>query len=616
MPLVWDASRQRRETGGGGAFIVHERIAAGGMAEVFLATRRGAEGFAKPVVLKRILPEYAEDRKFCEMFVREARLGAHLSHPNIVQVLDLGRDAGSLYIALEYVPGPDLAKWIRARRNEGGPFDPRLACHVVHEVVAALEHAHGATGVDGNSLELVHRDVSPHNVLVSTDGAVKLGDFGIARAQSSDGGHTQAGTVKGKLAYMSPEQARGETVDARSDLYSATVILYELLSLERPHGLTMDPHVILRLHAGQYTPIEDVRSGLPSALRRLVRRGLAARPSDRFASAAEMRAELAAFVGELGGKSPMGRAQVSDALTRDLPDEVGRARRLVKRALSPPVAERTETIELVPADARTEPHRMPFAPGETARGPAPVPETAPVPEPAPAREPGPATEISASGVQPVAALTVVTAVLPRSRVPWALLFVVAIVLGGLGLVLVRTLLGRAGSTTSSVPVPALAPRPPVGPSSLAAPPPSPPATPPEVAPPAAAMEPHEAVPSGIGEPPVRTELPFVPDPPAEPRVEASDVPSAPAPGPAKRSARGPAAPHRPDGRSSAAARLTVRAPNGWAKVWVNGMGPFTAPFRDRAVPSGSLSIRFESPRGPSTTRRQAEQGEQIVVTAP
>lgn len=624
MALVWDASRARRDTGSG-TFVVHERIAAGGMAEVFLATRRGLEGFAKPVVLKRILPEYAEDEKFCEMFVREARLGAHLSHPNVVQVLDLGRDAGSLFIALEYVPGPDLARWLRMRRNRGRPYETRLACHVVHEIAAALEHAHGATGIDGEPLHIVHRDVSPHNVLVSIDGAVKLGDFGIARATSmSDGGQTQTGTVKGKLSYMSPEQARGEAVDARTDVFSASVILYELLTLQRPYGMSVDAQFILRLHAGNHTPATEHRPELPRRLASILERGLAPKPRDRFASAGEMRWELARF---LSDGPPIGRAEVTAALAEDLPDDVHRARGLVHRALGrAQTSEHTETVEVeVEADRtvlETQLERA-FRSG-TLLGMA-VPEAGKPPPPSGVvTTPQGLEPVTASGVQPTGSLppserptvrsmrAIEDDEAPARRSPWVLWGVLALfaaaTAGGI-------VIGGAGNDRADAPEPAPTSSPSASPS------PTPTSTPTPTPTPSAAPTPSATpppLPTGLAPEPA----PVIPDLTAPDPVE---PPRTPAPrGPRPPSSREPAAsstrpsaelpPAAAEGRGTA--RVTVRAPNGWAKVFLNGAGPFMAPFRDREVPAGRLSVRFESPRGDLSVQRQARPGESVLLSAP
>lgn len=222
-------------------FLVHEdegradvyryerRLGGGGMAEVFLASVVGTQGFERPVAIKRVLPAFSGEHEFADMFVNEARISAMLRHPNIVQVLDFDRDhAGQLFLVMEYVDGVDLDALMRR-----GKLPVVIAVHVVGEVLAGLAHAHEKAGPDGQPLGLVHRDISPQNVLVSWDGAVKISDFGIAKAMRSSS-VAVSGLVKGKPLYMAPEQVlHPELVDHRADLFAVGVILYELLTGER-----------------------------------------------------------------------------------------------------------------------------------------------------------------------------------------------------------------------------------------------------------------------------------------------------------------------------------------------------------------------------------------------
>ncbi len=211
-----------------GRYLLQQRLGRGGMAEVFRATVDGPGGFSRPVAIKRILPEYSQDEWFTRMIADEARIVSRLAHPNIVQILDAGEVDGSWYIAFELVDGTDLFQLLQRIYSRGQALPQAYACHIAAEVAAGLDHAHSRRDEHGQPLGIVHRDVSPQNVLLSWLGEVKLGDFGIARARQRTS-ETQAGTIKGKIYYMSPEQARGETVDHRSDLFAVGILLYETL---------------------------------------------------------------------------------------------------------------------------------------------------------------------------------------------------------------------------------------------------------------------------------------------------------------------------------------------------------------------------------------------------
>jgi eukaryotic-like serine/threonine-protein kinase len=211
-----------------GQYELIERLAAGGMAELFKARVVGSHGFVKPIVIKRILPHLAADPQFVDMFIDEAKITARLSHPKIVQVMALGTENDQPFIAMEYVEGMDVLQLLRQTKALGEGVPVELAVHICHEVLDALDYAHQATGAAGAPLGIVHRDISPGNVLVSRRGDVKLADFGIARAVERQQ-HTATGTLKGKYGYMSPEQIVGADLDGRSDLFSVGIVLAELL---------------------------------------------------------------------------------------------------------------------------------------------------------------------------------------------------------------------------------------------------------------------------------------------------------------------------------------------------------------------------------------------------
>jgi serine/threonine protein kinase len=263
-----------------GSYVLFDKIGQGGMAELFLA--RNASG--KLLVVKLILPVYAERPEFAKMLVDEAKLAAALSHANIVQIVDLGRENDRLFIAMEYVEGFDLAALLKRCSKEKIPLPPEYAFHVVTELLAALDYAH--------KKKVVHRDVSPSNVLVSFDGEVKLCDFGIARANAQAGEASEA--IKGKAGYMSPEQARGDVIDGRADVFAAGIIAWELLAGRK---LYKGGDLIEQARAAEIPelPSRDLRD--EAKLHAIVKRALAPKRDDRYATAGEMRRELLDWTG-------------------------------------------------------------------------------------------------------------------------------------------------------------------------------------------------------------------------------------------------------------------------------------------------------------------------------
>ncbi|MEI8256022.1 MAG: serine/threonine-protein kinase, partial [Deltaproteobacteria bacterium] len=254
-----------------GSYEIEQWLATGGMAEIFRARRVGVAGFARRVCIKRILPNLLDQRDFIEMFIDEARIGAQLRHGNIVAIDDFGEVEGRYFLCMEYVAGADLALIMNAVADGGRllPFD--VAAYVATEVLKALDYAHRKLGADGHPLEVVHRDVSPQNVLVSYSGEVKLTDFGIARAASRL--HQTVGdVVKGKLSYMAPEQARGGLLDGRVDLFALGVVFFEMLAGRRPFVRAREAELIDALLRGKRPRIEELRPDVPPVLARVVDR--------------------------------------------------------------------------------------------------------------------------------------------------------------------------------------------------------------------------------------------------------------------------------------------------------------------------------------------------------
>src|SRR5579864_1575909 len=242
-----------------GPYELLRRIATGGMAEVYLARRGGPHGFQKIVAVKRILPQFARDADFVAMFVDEARVCARLGHPNIVQVFDFGEEDGELYMAMEYVDGTTGARLVRAVAARGEEIPLDVCLYIALSILRALDYAHSARDESGAPISLVHRDVSPGNVLIDRSGAVKLTDFGIARAAEIER-RTDAGQLKGKLGYMSPEQVVGRELDARSDIFTLGIVLAEMLILRPLFSGGRELDVLIRIRDADLSAIDRAGS--------------------------------------------------------------------------------------------------------------------------------------------------------------------------------------------------------------------------------------------------------------------------------------------------------------------------------------------------------------------
>ena len=263
-------------------------IAKGGMAEVYRARTTGLKGFEKEVCVKKILPHLTEDDSFVTMFINEAKLAATLNYANIVQVHDLCvSEAGEYFIVMEYVDGKDLSDVIRATQLAGREIPPEIAVHITREVCQGLAYAHSRTDRSGAPLNITHRDMSPHNVLVSYLGEVKIVDFGIAKA-SSIVSQTAVGILKGKYGYMSPEQARGQPVDARSDIFNTGIVLYEMLVGERCFAGSSDFSTLNLMRNAEVTPPTQINARVPKSLEAVVLKALSREKSDRPQTAQDL----------------------------------------------------------------------------------------------------------------------------------------------------------------------------------------------------------------------------------------------------------------------------------------------------------------------------------------
>lgn len=281
-----------------GKYQLVRKLATGGMAEVFLAKAAGPRGFEKTLVLKRILPHLAEDPAFVEMFLGEAKLAAQLEHPNVVQIFDFGEAEGSFFLAMELIDGPNLRKLVK--RAQEVPLPPALCAKLVASAAEGLAYAHDFRDpATGEPLGLIHRDVSPDNILVSRQGAVKVVDFGIAKV-AGQGHRTQTGVVKGKVAYMPPEQLQTKPLDRRVDVYALGVVLYELLTGKRPFDATTDVSVMQAILFEAFIPVAQRRPDVPVMLQQVLDRALAKDREKRYPDCRALQGDLEKFVMSTG----------------------------------------------------------------------------------------------------------------------------------------------------------------------------------------------------------------------------------------------------------------------------------------------------------------------------
>ena len=282
-----------------GKYYLLERINVGGMAEVFKAKAFGVEGFERIVAVKRILPNIAEDKEFITMFIDEAKIAVQLNHANVAQIFDLGKVDDSYFIALEYVHGKDLRGIFDFCRTSGENMPVAQACFITMKVCEGLDYAHNKRDASGRELGLVHRDISPQNVLLSYEGEVKIIDFGIAKA-AGKASKTQAGILKGKFGYMSPEQVRGMPLDRRSDIFSLGIVLYELLTGERLFVGESDFSTLEKVRNVEILPPSTYNRKIPDELERIVLKALAKDVEDRYQNAIDLHDELQAFMYSAG----------------------------------------------------------------------------------------------------------------------------------------------------------------------------------------------------------------------------------------------------------------------------------------------------------------------------
>lgn len=430
-----------------GQYILVDKIATGGMAEVWKAYMRGVEGFQKVVAIKKILPHLSDNQDFIEMFIDEAKLAAQLNHNNIIHIYDLGKIQSSYYIAMEYVDGFDLKTILRRGQDRDQPMTVELALFIASKVAAALDYAHRRKDFDEKEMGLVHRDVSPQNVLISQEGDIKLCDFGIAKA-ASKASHTQAGALKGKLQYMAPEQAWGRSIDRRSDVFALATVLFEMLTNRKLFTGDNELSILEQVREARVQPASLYNDEVTPEIDAIVLKALQKDPNDRYQTAGEMARDIDAILYNF----------------RPTPTSADLAIYMHRLSAPEPVMEMSEP-EPLPAPAPA-PMRTPVI--------APAPPVAPAVVAAPAPVAAAPAPVMAAGPVGAAAAPAVTygdvpeAVKRKSAAPLIAVILGVVVIGGGAAAFVLTRGGGNDAATSTAPVPAASQTPPGGAPATAA----------------------------------------------------------------------------------------------------------------------------------------------------
>lgn len=341
-----------------GKYLLLDKIALGGMAELYRAKITGVQGFEKLIAVKKILPHLADEQDLVTSLIDEAKLAALLNHQNIVQIYDFGSIEGSYFIAMEYLFGKDLRTLTNKSRKKNRPLGIEYALYITSRICAGLDYAHKLKDFQGKPLNIIHRDISPQNILITYEGDVKIVDFGIAKA-ATQSTHTQAGMIKGKFAYMSPEQANGQVIDYRSDIFSTGILLYELVTGKKMfEGDTLQ--ILARVRAADFVPAEKIVEDLSEKLCDILHRALAKDPENRYQSCAEMLTDLEECMFDRSLRpSAMGLSQYMKAL---FAEEIAIEEETMKE-----VGEKT-VAHVIATDKEPKPEKVPLkrAPEEVA----------------------------------------------------------------------------------------------------------------------------------------------------------------------------------------------------------------------------------------------------------
>jgi serine/threonine protein kinase len=289
-----------------GKYLLLEKLATGGMAQLYRAKIIGVEGFEKFIAIKQILPHLAHEEELITSFIDEAKLAALLNHQNVVQIYDFGSMENSYFITMEFLYGKDLRAVNAKAKEKGTPVSLENALYLISKVCAGLDYAHKLKDFQGKSLNIIHRDISPQNVFLTYEGDVKIVDFGIAKA-ASQSTITQVGMIKGKVSYMSPEQAAGKVIDHRSDIFATGILLYELVAGGRMFKGDDTLQILSKVREAEFTPLGTLKGGLPEKLYDIVAKALAKEPEDRYQSLADMQADIEECIFRLNLR-PSGRS--------------------------------------------------------------------------------------------------------------------------------------------------------------------------------------------------------------------------------------------------------------------------------------------------------------------
>jgi tetratricopeptide (TPR) repeat protein/tRNA A-37 threonylcarbamoyl transferase component Bud32 len=289
-----------------GKYLLLEKLATGGMAQLYRAKIIGVEGFEKFIAIKQILPHLAHEEELITSFIDEAKLAALLNHQNVVQIYDFGSMENSYFITMEFLHGKDLRSVNAKAKEKGTPVSLENALYLISKVCAGLDYAHKLKDFQGKSLHIIHRDISPQNIFLTYEGDVKIVDFGIAKA-ASQSTITQVGMIKGKVAYMSPEQAAGKVIDHRSDIFATGILLYELIAGGRMFKGDDTLQILSKVREAEFTPLGTLKGGLPEKLYEIASKALAKDPEDRYQSCADMQADIEECIFRLNLR-PSGRS--------------------------------------------------------------------------------------------------------------------------------------------------------------------------------------------------------------------------------------------------------------------------------------------------------------------
>jgi serine/threonine-protein kinase len=527
-----------------GRYTLLGKLATGGMAEVFLARQDGPQGFAKTVVIKKILPHFGSDQQFVQMFLNEARLAAIINHPNVVSIYELGEDAATdtYYMVMEYIDGCNLKRLSQAAHEQHRALSPGIAARLLADAAAGLDFAHSLKGEGQVPLNIVHRDVSPENILITYSGLVKVVDFGIAKAAYSES-KTRTGQLKGKIGYMSPEQVLGHPIDRRTDVWALGVTLYWMLGGQKPFRGENEAQVIHQILSVEPAPLPD---SVPRELQRIIAKTLAKNADERYATGAALQADLERYLA-LSGQAV--NASACAAYMNELFPEASDPDRLLTRAILS--GQLRQMLGQQPTPSRTATGAgAGTAPGSLAK-----------------------TVTSGSGAKPKQSWRTALIAAPLLLLP----------IGGVGAYIWYQSQRSEGAPPLAQPVPA-----PVATATAPAPAPAPaPAAPPVKAPALAAVRPDPA-------PALDLRAPASPAPASSrkhrpspgQRPTAAEQPPSPAPAPVAAPAPTPAPePHGPPGL------LAIRVLP-WASVFVDGRMVGTTPFEPISVASGRHRVEL------------------------